>query len=39
MGGAREWGVGPMQDPPGGVAAAMVGGLFGVGGGNEVCAP
>ena len=31
VGGAREWGVGPLQDPSRGVAAAMVGGLFGVG--------
>ena len=31
MGGAREWGVGPLQDSARGVPAAMVGGLFGVG--------
>ena len=31
MGGAREWRVGPLQDPPRGVAAAMAGGVFGVG--------
>ena len=31
MGGAHECGVGPLQDPTRGVAAAMVGGLFGVG--------
>ena len=31
MGGPREWGLGPLQDSPRGVAVAMVGGLFGVG--------
>ena len=31
MGGACVWGVGPLQDPLRGVAAAKVGGLFSVG--------
>ena len=29
--GGRVWRVGPLQDPPRGVASAMVGGVFGVG--------
>ena len=31
MGGAHEWGVGSLQNPLRGVAATLVGGLFGVG--------